>query len=200
MSLLVETIKVIDGEITNIDYHSNRFNMTRKELFNTGPAVDLYSKIIIPEYARKGVFKCRIEYDDQIRKIDFHPYEIKRIRTLKMVEAGNLDYNYKYTNRSGIDKLMDQANGCDDILIIKDGLVTDTSYANIVVRGKDNIWYTPSSYILRGTKREYLLNYGIIREIIVTPASLKRFRELRLINSMLDIDDTESIPVRTICF
>ncbi len=200
MSLLVETIKVLDGEIINIDYHSNRFNMTRKKLFNTGPAVDLYTKIVIPEYARKGVFKCRIEYDDQIRKIDFQPYEIKKIRTLKMVEADDLDYNYKYTNRSGIDKLVDQANGCDDILMIKDGLVTDTSYANIIVRGDDNIWYTPSSYIMRGTKREYLLNHGLIREKIITPASLKRFRELRLINAMLDIDDTESIPIRTICF
>ena len=200
MSLLVETIKVIDGDIINIDYHSNRFNMTRKKLFNTGPAVDLYTKIVIPEYARKGVFKCRIEYNDQIRKIDFQPYEIKRIRTLKMVEADDLDYNYKYTNRSDIDKLVNQANGCDDILMIKDGLVTDTSYANIIVRGDDNIWYTPSSYIMRGTKREYLLNHGLIREKIITPASLKRFRELRLINAMLDIDDTESIPIRTICF
>jgi len=200
MSLLVETIKVRDGEVINIDYHSNRFNMTRKELFNTGPAVDLFTKIIIPEYARKGVFKCRIEYNDQIRKIDFIPYEIKRVRTLKLVEADGLDYNYKYINRSGIEELMGKNNGCDDILMVKEGLITDTSYANIIVRGNDRIWYTPSSYLLRGTKREYLLNHGLVREKIITPASLKKFRELRLINSMLDIDDTESIPVRTICF
>lgn len=200
MSLLVETIKVKDGELMNIDYHSNRFNKTRKELFNTGPAVDLYAKIKIPEYARKGIFKCRIEYDDHIRKIDFRPYEIKRIRTLKLVEAGDLDYTYKFKNRSIINKLREQNNGCDDILMVKDGMVTDTSYANIIVRGNDLIWYTPASYILRGTKREYLLNHGLIREKIITPASLKRFRELRLINSMMDIDDTDSIPVRTICF
>lgn len=200
MSLLVETIKVKDGEVINIDYHSNRFNKTRKELFNTGPAVDLYTKIIIPEYARKGLFKCRIEYDDQIRKIDFHPYEIQRIRTLKLVEADELEYSYKYINRSGIKKLIEHNNRCDDILMVKDGMITDTSYANIIVRGDDHIWYTPSSFLLRGTKREYLLNHGLIQEKIVTPASLKKFRELRLINSMLDIDDTESIPVRTICF
>ncbi len=200
MSLLVETIKILDGEIFNIDYHSSRFNKTRKELFNTGPAVDLSTKIIIPAYVRNGLFKCRIEYDDHIRKIDFHPYKIKRIRTLKLVEAGDLDYSYKFINRSGINTLLEQKNGCDDILMVKDGMITDTSYANIIVRGNDRIWYTPSGFLLRGTKREYLLNRGLIREKTITPASLKRFRELRLINSMLDIDDTDSIPVRTICF
>lgn len=200
MSLLVETIKVRDGELINIDYHSKRFNKTRKELFNSGPTVDLKTKIIVPQYAKKRIFKCRIEYDAHIRKIDFHPYEIKRIRTLKLVEADDLDYTYKFINRSGINKLLEQNNGCDDILMVKDGMITDTSYSNIIVRGDDNIWYTPSSYILRGTKREYLLNHGLIREKIISPAGLKKFRELRLINSMLDIDDTDSIPIRTICF
>ncbi|MDZ7738284.1 MAG: aminotransferase class IV [Bacteroidales bacterium] len=200
MSLLVETIKVKDGRLFNIEYHSNRFNKTRKDLFNTGPAVDLQDKIIIPAYARQGLFKCRIEYNDHIRKLDFLPYEIKRIRTLRLVEAGDLEYRYKYLNRSGIDSLMEQKGSCDDILIIKDGRITDTSYANIIVRGNDGIWYTPSSYLLRGTKREYLLDNGLIKEKDITPAGLKRFRELRLINSMLDIDDTSSIPVRTICF
>lgn len=200
MSLLVETIKVKDGRLFNIEYHSNRFNKSRKYLFNATPAVDLQNKIIIPAYAMKGLFKCRIEYDDHIRKLDFLPYEIKRIRTLRLVEAGELEYSYKYINRSGIDSLMEQKNGCDDILIIKDGRITDTSYANIIVRGTDDTWYTPSSYLLRGTKREYLLDHGLIKEKDITPAGLKRFRELRLINSMLDIDDTSSIPVRTICF
>ncbi|MDZ7739956.1 MAG: aminotransferase class IV [Bacteroidales bacterium] len=200
MSLLVETIKVKDGRLFNIEYHSNRFNKTRKDLFNTGPAVDLQDKIIIPAYARQGLFKCRIEYNDHIRKLDFLPYEIKMIRTLRLVEAGDLEYRYKYLNRSGIDSLMEQKGSCDDILIIKDGRITDTSYANIIVRGNDGIWYTPSSYLLRGTKREYLLDNGLIKEKDITPAGLKRFRELRLINSMLDIDDTSSIPVRTICF
>lgn len=200
MSLLVETIKIKDGRIFNADYHSARFNKTRKELFNAGPAVDLNTKITIPAYARQGLFKCRIEYNQHIRNIDFQPYEIKRVRTIKLVEAGDMDYSYKYSDRPGINKLMEQVNGCDDILMVKDGLITDTSYANIIVRGSDGIWYTPSGYLLRGTKREYLLNHGLIRELVITPASLKKFRELRLINTMLDIDDTESIPIRTICF
>ncbi len=200
MSLLVETIKVKDGEVFNIDYHSARFNKTRKELFNTGPSIDLRDIIILPAYAKKGFFRCRIEYDDHIRNIDFFHYEIKRTRTLRLVEANGLEYSYKYINRRPIDKLLEQKYECDDILMVKDGKITDTSYANIIVRGSDGIWYTPSSYITRGTKREYLLNEGIIQEREITPGSLKKFRELRLINSMIDIEDTDSIAVRAICF
>jgi len=200
MSLLVETIKINDGKIFNIDYHSSRFNRTRKELFNAGPGVDLGNKIIIPSYARKGLYKCRIEYDENIRKIDFLPYEIKKVGSLKLVEAPYLDYRYKYIDRSAINELLKHKNGCDDILMIKDGMVTDTSYANIIVRGDEDIWYTPSGFILRGTKREYLLNHGLIKEADITPAGLKRYLELRLINSMLDIEDTESIPVSEVSF
>ena len=200
MSRLIETIKVKNGKVYNLDYHSARFNRSRKEIFNTGPSIDLANKITVPEYALQGLFKCRIEYDEQIRNIDFLRYNPRRVRTLRLVEADHIDYSYKYLDRSAIEELVKQNNECDDILMIKDGMITDTSYANIIVRGDDKIWYTPSGYMLRGTKRELLLNEGLIREKDISPASLKRYRELRLINSMLDIDDSPSVAVRTICF
>jgi len=198
MSLLVETIKVKDGEIFNIDYHSARFNKTRKELFSAGPAVDLGDKLNIPAYALKGLFKCRIEYNEHIRKIDFTPYELRNISTLKMIDAGDLEYHYKYIMRDSINQLFEQRGMCDDILMIKDGKICDTSYANIILRAEDQTWYTPSTYLLRGTKREYLLNMGLIREREITPYNLGEFKELRLINSMIDIEDTAGIPVSSI--
>jgi 4-amino-4-deoxychorismate lyase len=200
MSLLVETIKILNGKACNLEYHSYRYNNTRKQLFGKGLAEDLRDKLIIPAYASKGIFKCRIEYDDHIRSIDFSPYEMKKVRLLKLVEADDLIYDYKYIDRSAIEKLMELRHECDDILMVKDGRITDTSYANIIVRGDDGIWYTPSTYLLRGTKRESLLNRGLIREKEISPGSLKRYRELRLINAMIDIDDSDSIPVKTICF
>ncbi|TFH38249.1 MAG: hypothetical protein E4G95_04020 [Bacteroidia bacterium] len=200
MSLLVETLKIKDGIIFNIDYHSDRFNRSRKELFGTGLHLNLHDSLIVPAYAMKGMFKCRVEYNEHIRNIEFLPYEMPVIRSLRMVEAGNIDYSYKYINRDGINSLFDQRYECDDILMVKEGRVTDTSYANIVVRGRDNVWYTPATFLLQGTKRAYLLDRGLIKEREITPASLRKFRELRLINSMIDISDTPGIPIRTICF
>ncbi len=200
MSLLIETIKVKDGRLYNIDYHSERYNRSRRELFGMGLKNDLTTKIIIPAYARKGVYKCRIEYDDHIRKIEFFKYNIREVKTLRMVEAGDLVYNYKFIERGGIDKLMKDRGNCDDILIVKNGFITDTSYSNIVVRDDANRWLTPSSYLLKGTKRSYLLDKGIISEAEITPASLRKYKELKLINSMIDINDTSGIEIKTICF
>ncbi len=200
MSLLVETIKVKDGRLYNIDYHSERFNRSRSELFGPGLKDDLTSKIIIPAYARKGIYKCRIEYDDHIRKIEFIKYEIRPVESLRMVEAGDLVYDHKFIERGGIDRLMNNRDSCDDILIVKDGYITDTSYANIVVKDNDNKWFTPSTYLLKGTKRSSLIDRGLIEEVDITPASLRKYKELRLINSMIDINDTEGIGISTICF
>jgi 4-amino-4-deoxychorismate lyase len=200
MSLLVETIKIKDGVAVNLPYHERRLNRTRRELFGASPDIDLSQTLLIPAFAGRGLFKCRIEYNDHIRNIEFNPYKYRTIRTLRMVEAGDLDYSYKWVDRSGIEKLLEQKAECDDILMVKNGRVTDASYANIVVRGADNRWYTPSEPLLRGTMREWLLDKGMITEREITPASLKRFRELRLINTMMDIEESESIAVRAICF
>lgn len=200
MSLLVETIKVKEGRLYNIDYHSERYNRSRRELFGAGLKDDLTSKIIIPAYAGKGVYKCRIEYDDHIRKIEFIKYEIRPVESLRMVEAGDLVYDHKFIERGGIDRLMKNRDSCDDILIVKDGYITDTSYANIVVRDNDNKWFTPSTCLLKGTKRSSLIDRGLIEEVDITPASLRKYKELRLINSMIDINDTQGIEISTICF
>ena len=200
MYLLVEIIKIKDGMAVNQLYHERRLNRSRRQLFGASPDIDLSRTIMIPAHARKGLFNCRIEYNEHIRNIEFTPYSPRKVRTLRMVEAGDLDYSYKWIDRTGIEELLGKKAECDDILMVKDGLVTDASSANIIVRGPDKRWYTPSRPLLAGTKREWLVDSGIVTEREITPASLKRFRELRLINAMMDIDDTESIAIRAICF
>lgn len=200
MSLLVETIKVKDGRLYNIDYHSDRFNITRRELFDIRLKIDLTRNLVIPAFAQKGVFKCRIEYDDNIRSITFIPYEMREVNTLRLVEAGDTVYPYKYIVRAGLNKLFDTRGGCDDVLIVKDGHITDTSYSNIVVKDGEGKWFTPSTFLLPGTKRKYLIDNKKVAEVELTPASLRKYKELRLINSMIDINDTEGIPVKSICF
>ena len=69
-----------------------------------------------------------------------------------------------------------------------------------MVKDDNNNWFTPVSFLLPGTKRKYLLDKGLIHEAEITPASLRKYSELRLINSMLDINDSHGIPVKTICF
>ena len=79
------------------------------------------------------------------------------------------------------DKLMELRGDKDDILIIKNGKVTDTSYANVVLSDKEGKCITPNStYLLHGTRRASLLKSGKIRKAPVkcqkiwkTPTLLK---------------------------
>lgn len=200
MSLLVETIKIDNGILLNLEYHNERLNRSVKELFGKVLVMDLKEKIEVPSFACKGIFKCRVEYDYDIRKIEFLPYRIKTVHSLKIIERNNIEYHHKYVDRSQINELLAMCGINDDFLLIKNGMVTDTSCANIVFKKERDEWYTPASYLLPGTKRASLLRRGIIRETKMTVSDIKNYSEVRLINALIDIDDTQGIPVSRINF
>jgi 4-amino-4-deoxychorismate lyase len=82
----------------------------------------------------------------------------------------------------------------DDILIVKNGFLTDTSYANVVL-WDDNRWFTPDTPLLAGTKRQYLLDTKQIESRKLHPKDLQHFTHARLINAMLDLDSGPIIPI-----
>lgn len=198
MSLLVETIKVENGMLQNICFHNERMIRSLYEVFGLRSETDLNAIIKVPAYACKEVFKCRVEYDDKTIKTEFLPYIIKRVRSLKLVIDNNISYSYKYVERNNIQMLTELRGDCDDILIIKEGMVTDSSYANVVFRDSIGNWVTPSTFLLPGTRRASLLQSGRINETIITSGDIKKYTEVRLINAMLGIEDTEGIPVTNI--
>jgi 4-amino-4-deoxychorismate lyase len=90
------------------------------------------------------------------------PYRPAVVRTLKVVHADDIDYSLKYLDRTCLTGLIDRGVA-DDVLIVKNGFVTDTSYSNIVFT--DGLrWIMPDTPLLRGTMREKLLIEGTIRE------------------------------------
>jgi len=198
MSLLVETIRVEDGNLINVRYHNERMISSLRDLFNSSREIDLKKLIQVPDFAGKGIFKCRIEFDTEIRKIEFIPYMIKPVRSLKLVEDNDIDYRYKFADRNAIERLMEKRGDCDDIIIIKNGYLTDSSYANLVFLNRSGKWLTPSLYLLPGTRRARLLTEGKITETPISVSDLKSYKVVRLINAMIGICDTQGIPVRNI--
>jgi 4-amino-4-deoxychorismate lyase len=200
MSLLVETIKIADGIPLNLEYHNERLKRTVKDLFGKTIDIDLEKYICVPSFAMKGIFRCRIEYDFDIRKTEYLPYYIKEINSLKIIEGDDIEYRYKYVDRSRINALAALCGANEDFLLIKNNLVTDTSCANIIFKNSDGEWYTPDSYLLQGTKRASILKNGIIKETRITVSDIKIYSEAKLINAMIDINDTIGIPVSRIRF
>lgn len=179
MSRLIETIRISDGKPQNLEYHSRRMR-------------NLYSENIQGiEFPSQGVHKLRIVYDQDHFTYTITPYTIRPVRSLKLVFDNNIVYDQKFEDRSAIDTLLTLKEDCDDILIIKNGLVTDVSYANIIFK-RDNEWYTPDSFLLNGTMRQNLLDTRRIKEYRINVDNLKDFTHFRLINAMLRDEAPES--------
>jgi len=196
MSLLFETIKVQNKTLHNLEYHNQRLNKSRKDLLGCTDFIDLREEISIPRYINNDVFKCRVLYSREIEQIQFIPYKLRQIRTIKIVECDTIEYYYKFVDRKILSNLMGSVEA-DDILIIKNEMVTNTSFSNIVFFDGTK-WLTPAQPLLRGTKREKLIRENIIFEETITKNEIQRFQNAVLINAMIDIEESPIIEIKNI--
>ena len=199
MCQLLETIRIENGVPLNIGLHNRRFNHARNELFGGEDFLNLEKLIQCPEHLRNNILKCRVIYTRKVEKITFELYNIRSINSLKLVIDNSIDYAYKYLDRSHLNLLREQLDGADDVLIVKNGFITDTSYANIVFRKKDR-WITPSTPLLKGTRRENYLCSQKISEELITPQDLHKYSEARIINAMINLENSPGIPIENIQF
>jgi 4-amino-4-deoxychorismate lyase len=190
MSLLIESIKVVDGKFCNLFYHEQRMIRSLDMLCGFDEDLNLEQFLSELDVPAQGVFKCRIEYDDATRQVEFLPYEPKTVRSLKVVENDRISYEFKYKDRSKLDKLFSQRENCDDILIVKKGTVTDSSCANVIFR-RGKTWYTPWSALLKGTMRQNLIDNNKIQTEDIQLEDIKSFESCKLINAMLEFDAPE---------
>ena len=195
MCQLLESIYLNNGVFRNLDYHQERMNKSSQTLFGTNSpelVVSLANKII----PSSGLFKVRISYDTIIRSIELVEYQIKPITSLKLVYDNQISYDHKFSDRVRVEKLLEQRKDADEILIVKNGLITDASYANIIFK-KENRWFTPNTYLLNGVMRQALLNNKSIEVADINQINFREYESCKLINAMLGINASE-IPVEAI--
>jgi 4-amino-4-deoxychorismate lyase len=167
-------------------------------LYGNDNPVDLEKFLLEQEYPRTGLLKCRIVYDDISRETTFTPYEAKRIKTVRIVEDDGISYEFKYADRAPINRLFERRGDCDDILMIRQGYVTDCSFSNIIFR-KDQDWYTPITPLLKGTMRQSLIDKNKIKPREILKSDIRSFNTFKIINAMLEFDSPE-IEVSDIVF
>lgn len=184
---LFETIRLKDGEPQLLYLHQARMERSSWELFNRPSKLILAEEINTPEEFGAGIIKLRLDYNEQTTMQNYTRYKKRDVKTLKVVNADDITYAIKKSDRSHLNRLWSTRGGCDDILIIKNGMVTDTSYTNILFLDGDN-WITPDTPLLKGTQRTYLIANNKISERPVSLKDLKMFQGFQLINSMMPFD------------
>ncbi|MFN8346063.1 MAG: aminotransferase class IV family protein [Spirosomataceae bacterium] len=195
--IFIETVRLNNGLLSNLRYHNHRLNQTRKAHFETTEPWELSELIHLPERCQNGLFKCRVTYGLHVEKVEFEGYEPRLVQNLRLITDDSIDYPFKYQNRARLSLLFEQRGNADDVLIVKNGRITDTSYANIVFWNGLQ-WHTPTSCLLAGTQRARLLEEGVIWEKTIRAQDLPKYAYARIINSMLDFETTPSIPMSNI--
>lgn len=196
---LFETIKIQDGQPQNLSWHQERFERSYGQFYDRSPGVVIQQMLSVPFAFSQGIVKCRFKYNNWEFVFSFQHYQPKRIDTLKIVHDNEIDYSLKYTNRNALENLLQQRAACDDIIIVKNGLITDSSYSNLVFYD-GNRWITPAEPLLTGTKRALLLADGIIEADVIRVKDLDAFSSLKLINAMLDFEEQPAIDIAAIKF
>jgi 4-amino-4-deoxychorismate lyase len=178
-----ETIKCDDYTVFNLEYHVKRVAKT------IGININLSDYIYPPS---SKLLKCKVIYtQEKIVDVQYQEYKKRDIKSFKIIHNDNIKYSKKELERSALDNLFAKKEKCDEIIIVKNGIVTDTSIANIAVFYED-IWYTSKMYILEGTTRSRYIDNNLLIQKNISLEMLENCEKIALMNAMIDFDIIEN--------
>ena len=182
MSQFIESIRIHKGIAENIALHQKRVNKTLGQ--KTGEGLNLDELIQDLQIPKNGLFKWRIEYTkDKIQKNQLIPYAERTVKRIQLVEAPDLKYALKYSDREAFKRHLIQSNA-DDIIITQNGYLTDASYSNLFFWDGQQ-WVTPSRPLLHGTQREFIINKKLAIEKQIHHNDLISYTHFKRVNAMM---------------
>ncbi len=143
-------------------------------------------RLNISSLPQNKTYKIRLIYDGKgIERLEAQSYTPLELQHLYLHHVTNdFSYAHKALNR-------DCLNPFDDTnripLFIRDGLLTDSSFSNIILEIKGELW-TPQRPLLRGVMRGHLLDKRLIKEANLSLEDLAQASSIYLINAMLPLE------------
>ena len=195
--MFIETIRIQDGHACHLSDHTDRMRRTADHFGFTAPTLPHDLEARLPADLRTGTVRCRVLYDHTLREVTFTPYRRRHIERLFAVDAGTTDYTFKYADRAPLARPDVPLGASDELLFIRDGCLTDTSYTNLVLRRGDEL-VTPDTFLLDGTCRRRLLRTGRIRTARIRLQDLATYDELLLINAMMPLREAIRLPTTAV--
>ena len=195
--MFLETIRIQDGHAHHVADHIERMCRTALHFGFVAPLLPADLDALVPRNLRTGSVRCRIIYDHTLREITFTPYRRRCIERLIAVDAGAMDYTFKYADRSPLEQPNIRLSETDELLFIRGGYVTDTSYTNLILRRGQEL-FTPDTCLLDGTCRRRLLRTAQVRTATIRLSDLSAYDELLLVNAMMPLGEALRLPVTSV--
>ncbi len=146
----------------------------------------LHKLLRFPALDAQTTYKCTLVYDSDIQSISIRPYQVKKINQLQTVLADQISYESKFLDRLSLSQCFNQRDEADDVIIIRNGWVTDSYYANLVFENEEGL-FTPAHALLKGTTRARLLDEKVIKERQIHLDDIKLYKSVYLINAMIPL-------------
>lgn len=189
MELLLETFCLLNGKLINLPYHKDRIERTLGEHYPITPFVEAIEKEAKSLDATTGKWRASVTYSLLgIESVKLIPYRQPQITGFKLIPIQNNFYSKKWADRTRLNQYKELLPPGIEPIFILDGQVTDTSFTNLLFERKGNL-YTPSTPLLRGTKRSQLLDRVVIIPIPLLTTELASYEKIHLINAMLNPGD-----------
>ena len=195
MYQVFETIKVHQHRVFNLSYHVERMKKTAAFLSFRLPSLHHLEEQILNHH-NGHLQKARILYNEKDLTIELQNYSPRHITQFISIKNDTILYPYKFTNREQFKLPSYLKLPSNEPLFIKNNQFTDSGYANIVFL-KNNVWFTPESPLLLGTKRQYYLDHQLIQLANISLNNFSQFSHIGLINAMLDLGECV-LPISTI--
>lgn len=199
MCQLLESILYQKGKMPLLSLHLDRMNKSRRECLHIHTPISLPKSLEPPAHLVGEKLKLRLLYRREIEQIEWIPYRKASVNRIKALEVPGIEYSHKYADRCHFQLLKKQHKEWDDILILKNGLLTDTTYCNILLHIYGQ-WLSPEIPLLAGVRRQFLLNKGRITAAPLDQNDLLRATEIRLINALMPMEDCISLTPEHVYF
>ncbi|MGM0533664.1 MAG: aminotransferase class IV [Campylobacterota bacterium] len=162
------------GQPQHLEYHQNRVAATAADHGFAAPQL----QSAFSDCKHEG--RAKVVYDENgIRDVETSSYAFSPIRCVTPVTA-RIEYAYKYCDRSAIDALK---QGRDEILMVTNNMVTDTSIANVAFYD-GRVWHTPKTPLLQGTQRARLLDQKRLQPADIALDDLQNFQKMAVMNAL----------------
>ncbi len=198
MCQILETIRISNFIPENIDLHQIRMDNAYKTVFKKQNPISLENIFQSEKITDNLVYKWRIIFSENNYSTSIEIYNIKPVKSLKLIDIPyNFDYSIKLADRSKINSFYSLKGNCDDVILVKNGLLTDSSYANLVFKFKNQL-FTPKIPLLNGIRRTLLINVKKVEIINISVEDIDKYEGVYLVNSMMDIEVAPFIEINNI--
>lgn len=189
----IETVLILqNGRIPLLEEHYARFSSTIRRYSGSPPSLREFEALLLgtlsassPSISAKA-WRCRLVYEANGRLVERGalPFIPKKLERIARVELPSASYPLKFADRSLFASLHERFPGYDEIIITRQGFLSDGTFTNLYLRRSSGRLLTPADALLAGCRRARLMKEGTLLPSPLNWEELEPHWQIGFINAL----------------